>query len=91
MTGVSSMLGLSKKLEIPAAEDMLPGRAAAVPVAEQHFVLDAPLGPPFPAQTRLAMVRPGLFLGPGKTVLEPRRRLFHRGGLRRWFDAQPDL
>ena len=60
------MLGLSKKLEIPAAEDMLPGRAAAVPVAEQHFVLDAPLRPPFPAQTRLAMFGLGCFWGPEK-------------------------
>ena len=66
MTGVTIMLGLRKKAEMPAAEDVLPGRTATMPVPARHFVLDAPLLPPFPEQTRLAMFGLGCFWGPEK-------------------------
>jgi len=55
----------SKKLEIPPASEALPGRAEAMPVPSRHFVLDAPLSPPFP-DMELAMFGMGCFWGAEK-------------------------
>ncbi|MEM7409697.1 MAG: peptide-methionine (S)-S-oxide reductase MsrA [Myxococcota bacterium] len=38
----------SKKLELPAPGEALPGRDAQMPVAEKHAVLRTPMEPPFP-------------------------------------------
>ena len=51
------------KSRIPSAEDALPGRAAEMPVADRHFVLDAPLRPPFPDGIETAVCGLGCFWG----------------------------
>lgn len=57
------MLFFRKSLEIPAAKDALPGRAEAIPTAQNHFVLRTPLKGPYPAGTRQAIFGLGCFWG----------------------------
>ncbi len=52
-----------KKLQMPSAEQALPGRSTEIPVAPKHFVLDAPLRGPFPEDTEQAMFGLGCFWG----------------------------
>ncbi len=52
-----------KKLKMPTAAQALPGRTAEMPVADRHFVLDAPLRGPFPEDTERAMFGLGCFWG----------------------------
>ena len=52
-----------KKLRMPTPEQALPGRDAEMSVAARHFVLDAPLRGPYPADTKLAMFGLGCFWG----------------------------
>ena len=52
-----------KKLQMPGAEQALPGRDSKMPVAARHFVLDGPLEGPFPDDTREAMFGLGCFWG----------------------------
>jgi peptide-methionine (S)-S-oxide reductase len=52
-----------KKLRMPTAEQALPGRTSEMPVAAEHFVLDAPLRGPFPEDTERAMFGLGCFWG----------------------------
>ena len=51
------------KTEMPSAERALPGRALSVPVPERHFVLDAPIAPPYPDGMELAIFGMGCFWG----------------------------
>ncbi len=51
------------KTEMPSPERALPGRALQVPVPERHFVLDAPIAPPYPDGTELALFGMGCFWG----------------------------
>lgn len=51
------------KTEMPTPERALPGRAIAVPVPERHFVLDAPIAPPYPDTMELAIFGMGCFWG----------------------------
>jgi peptide-methionine (S)-S-oxide reductase len=53
----------SRKLRMPAREDALPGRSEPMPVPAKHFVNGAPLAPPFPQGTELAMFGMGCFWG----------------------------
>ena len=57
------MFGLNKKTSLPSAEEALPGRDTPMPVPERHFVLDAPLKPPFPEGYRQAVFGLGCFWG----------------------------
>jgi peptide-methionine (S)-S-oxide reductase len=57
------MLGLKTKQSMPSAETALKGRATAMPIPERHFVLNAPLAPPFPAHCVMAMFGLGCFWG----------------------------
>jgi len=57
------MFGLNKKTSLPSAEEALPGRETPMPVPERHFVLDAPLRPPFPEGCRQAVFGLGCFWG----------------------------
>jgi peptide-methionine (S)-S-oxide reductase len=51
------------KLRIPAAEEALPGRDQAMPVAPAHAVLGTPMTPPFPEGYRQVVVGLGCFWG----------------------------
>ena len=53
----------SNKLRMPTPDQAPPGRDAEMPVAERHFVLDAPLRAPFPADTAQAVFGLGCFWG----------------------------
>lgn len=51
------------KTTLPTPEQALPGRGVQVPVAPRHFVLDAPLAPPYPERMEKALVGMGCFWG----------------------------
>ena len=57
---------LHKKTVMPDRDKALPGRDEKMPVAEKHFVLDAPLQPPFPDHMQYAMFGLGCFWGAEK-------------------------
>jgi peptide-methionine (S)-S-oxide reductase len=52
-----------KKLDLPSAADVLPGRPARIAVPAKHAVLDAPLDPPYPAGAEVAYFGMGCFWG----------------------------
>jgi peptide-methionine (S)-S-oxide reductase len=52
-----------RKLVIPSPAEALPGRSQPLPVARSHAVNGAPMVPPFPAGTELAMFGMGCFWG----------------------------
>lgn len=51
------------KTALPTPEQALPGRDIRIPVAPRHFVLDAPLTPPYPEQMQQVVVGMGCFWG----------------------------
>ncbi|MEM7135279.1 MAG: peptide-methionine (S)-S-oxide reductase MsrA [Myxococcota bacterium] len=53
----------TKKARMPTPEQAPPGRDTEMPVAGRHFVLDAPLKGPFPADTEQALFGLGCFWG----------------------------
>ncbi|MBN9453913.1 MAG: peptide-methionine (S)-S-oxide reductase MsrA [Bosea sp.] len=57
------MFSLRKKTEIPTAAEALPGRAAAIPTAETHFVNGRSLAGPYPEGLRKAVFGLGCFWG----------------------------
>jgi peptide-methionine (S)-S-oxide reductase len=57
------MFGLSKKLEMPAAGDALPGRPTPIPTARAHFVNGHALKAPYPEGLETAMFGLGCFWG----------------------------
>ena len=54
---------LAHKLELPSAEQALPGRAEAMPVADTHYVNGNPIKAPFPAGLQQAVFGLGCFWG----------------------------
>jgi peptide-methionine (S)-S-oxide reductase len=52
-----------QKLTLPSPEEALPGRLEKMRVPKAHFVNGAPLEPPFPAGTELALFGLGCFWG----------------------------
>jgi peptide-methionine (S)-S-oxide reductase len=62
---------LSKnKTSMPDPAEALPGRDTPMPVPERHFVLDAPLRGPFPADTEQAIFGLGCFWGAERVFWE---------------------
>ncbi|MEM9036630.1 MAG: peptide-methionine (S)-S-oxide reductase MsrA [Actinomycetota bacterium] len=57
------MLFSRKQLEIPTAEEALPGRDVAIPVPERHHVNGNPLQGPFPEGLKTLVVGLGCFWG----------------------------
>jgi peptide-methionine (S)-S-oxide reductase len=57
------MLFTRRKLEMPAPENALPGRADTITVPERHFVNGNPIAPPFPEGLRQAVFGMGCFWG----------------------------
>lgn len=57
------MFAKKKLLEMPRADDALPGREAAMPVATRHTILGTPLKGPFPAGLEIATFGLGCFWG----------------------------
>jgi peptide-methionine (S)-S-oxide reductase len=52
-----------KKLDLPSADQALPGRATRIPVSSKHAVLDAPLDPPYVPGAEVAFFGMGCFWG----------------------------
>ena len=57
------VFSLRKKTSLPSPEDALPGRDEPLDVSNEHAVLDAPLKPPFPDHTEMAVFALGCFWG----------------------------
>ena len=57
------MFGFKKKLEMPSAQDALPGRLTAIPPAERHFLNGRPLQGPYPQGSSRALFGMGCFWG----------------------------
>ena len=57
------MFGFKKLLSVPAKDEALPGRAAPIPTARQHFINGNPLKGPYPAGLETAMFGMGCFWG----------------------------
>ena len=57
------MFSFRKKLEMPAPEEALPGRATPIPTARTHFVNGRPLKGPYPEGLAMAMFGLGCFWG----------------------------
>jgi peptide-methionine (S)-S-oxide reductase len=57
------MFSFRKKLSLPTATEALPGRAAAIPTAERHFVNGRPLKGPYPDGMEQIVFGLGCFWG----------------------------
>jgi peptide-methionine (S)-S-oxide reductase len=55
-----------KKLQVPPANEALPGRSDRMPVAAKHVVLGTSMEPPWPAGSQVAMFGLGCFWGAEK-------------------------
>ena len=53
----------SRKAQMPAPDQALPGRSEGMPVPPAHVVNGRPLAPPYPDNTELAMFGMGCFWG----------------------------
>jgi peptide-methionine (S)-S-oxide reductase len=80
------MFGFKKKLEMPSAQEALPGRSTPIPTAERHFVLGRPLKGPYPQGSAHALFGMGCFWGAERKFWELGEDIFitavgYAGGL----------
>src|SRR5271156_2654972 len=61
--GGAEMFTFSRKLEMPTANNALPGRSAPIPTAREHYVNGHPLKGPYPEGLAMAMFGVGCFWG----------------------------
>jgi peptide-methionine (S)-S-oxide reductase len=54
---------MARSTALPSPAEALPGRPDKMPVANKHVVLGAPMAPPFPDGTEMAMFGMGCFWG----------------------------
>jgi len=64
------MFGFGRPSTLPDAADALPGRDAAIPTAERHFVNASSIRPPYPDGAELATFGMGCFWGAEKLFWE---------------------
>ncbi len=57
------LFGLTKKAQIPAQNEALPGRSQPMPISDAHFVNGARLKPPFPDGFQSVVLGMGCFWG----------------------------
>ena len=57
------MVSPVNKIELPKSDQLLPGRSEEMLVPDRHYVLGAPLSPPFPDRLEYAMFGMGCFWG----------------------------
>ena len=81
----------SHKVKLVSREEALPGRSERMPVPEAHFVNGAPLEPPFPEGTELALFGLGCFWGAERKFWQTPGVYLDRRRLRGRLHAQPDL
>ena len=60
----------SRTPEMVDQQNALPGRSTPISVPARHFVLDAPLAPPFPEGSQIAYVAMGCFWGAERVFFE---------------------
>jgi peptide-methionine (S)-S-oxide reductase len=60
------VFGRFKKVELPTADNALPGRDTAMPLPARHTVFDTPLRGPWPAGSEVAVFGMGCFWGAEK-------------------------
>ena len=60
------MFGRFKKVELPTADNALPGRDTAMPLPARHTVFDTPLRGPWPVGSEVAVFGMGCFWGAEK-------------------------
>ncbi len=61
--GLFDLLNTGKKMQLPAADEALPGRSEAILDPKPHFVNQNPIAAPFPEQMQQAVFGLGCFWG----------------------------
>lgn len=80
----------SSKLKMPTRADALPGRAERMAVPATHFVHGAPMEPPFPPGSELALFGMGCFWGVERKLWQVRGVITTAAGYAGGYTPNPD-